>query len=183
MRRAWPLALVGALVCSLSACGPSLDDYTITEVKVVEDLPKSERRLRNNGGYLRIDLASEFDLTADTNGNIYAYASRCPFDDDAEVLAIGPLAGSEPPVDLYDVGEAMPRDDAGLAHYVVYIPVADLYGSALGSQSTDKSADAVASEEDDLCLKIRQQGYYLTSSQSGTIRIPVNQWQAALADR
>lgn len=179
MKRVAVLALVGLL----AGCGPSLDDYEITEVKVVENLAKAVSRPRDGEGYLRVDLASDFDLLADTNGNVYAFASFCPFTQDDERMVIGPLAASDPPVDLLDMGEAMPRDETGRAHYVIYVPLAELQ-LALPSDTGDAkpSGDLPAAGED-LCLQIRQSGYYLTDSASDTIRIPVNQWQAALRNR
>ncbi|MCB2067165.1 MAG: hypothetical protein KDE15_11075 [Erythrobacter sp.] len=156
-----------ALTCAavLTGCGPSLGEYEVTGMELVEDLPATISHSREPQPYLQVELASDFDLVANTSADIYAFSSLCPYGDEAQEFVFGPMVASEPPIELYDAEPAAPRGPDGKARYVVYMPFADLTGST------------------QICLKITQTGYFITPSESDVIQIDVNQFAAGLSDR
>ena len=133
--------------------------------------------------YIQITLASDFDIVAEGNGNIYAFMGRCPFNADLQRMVLGPLAAGEPPADLFGVGEVMPRRPDGRAGYVLYVRVGRHSAASERRKISNLPElafgyDLVADRED-LCLQIRQSGYFITASRSQTIRIPYSDMEGA----
>lgn len=170
-------ALVAAL--ALAGCGPSLGRYDVTGLSVVEDLPDAIGHSRPPQRYLQVDLASDFDLVADGNGNIYPYKVECGLFGGQEAMVFGPLVAGDPPVDLYDAAPAMPRDARGKANYRIFVEVVAQPYAYFDSSDRYFGHD-LATSGDDLCLEIRQAGYFLTESASRTIRIPSETVRAAI---
>ena len=119
------LHLAGILVwgIGLSGCGPSLGNYEVMEIAVVEKLPETLRLDRGPEPFLKLSIRSNFDLVADAM-NVYAFKTSCSWPYAEDRMIHGPLAAADPPIDLYDAEPAMKRDAQGKASYVLYLPVA-----------------------------------------------------------
>ena len=133
------------------------------------------------GPWLRIELASDFDLVAQTNGNIYVFKHTCGFWDEEERLIDIPFAAGDPPLDLIKVKRAMARDAQGRAKYWIYMrPKAEAELPYANAAEPDVAYD-LRSDPRDLCLRISQSGYFLTASHSRRIQISHDQVLQALA--
>ena len=173
------LLAVSVAALALAGCGPSLGTYEVTGLSVVDDLPEAIDHSRKPQPYLQVDLASDFDLVADGNGNIYPFKVECGLFGGQEAMVFGPLAADDPPLDLYDATPAMPRDARGKANYQLFVEVVAEPFAHFDTSDRYVGHD-LATSEDDLCLEIRQAGYFLTESSSRTIRIPAETVRAAI---
>jgi hypothetical protein len=156
--------VAASLAIALASCGPSLGRYEVADVDLVEGLPTAITSKRQTEAFLRIRLQSNFDLVADTNGNIYAFIVHCGYLRDEDAMILGPVVDADPPIDLYDAEPAMPRDAKGGANYQLFVPVI--------TTSRNGRPLNLRQREGDLCIAIKQRGYFLTESSSQTIRIP-----------
>ena len=168
-----------AALLGLTGCGPSLGSYKVAEVELVEGFPDSVRSSAPNEPLLRIEVASDFDLVAEAS-NIYSFIVDCAPLGNEHRMIYGPIAAGEPPLSLYDAEPEMPRDSEGLARYWIYLRVA---APAEKPYSNAKEFDPpydLRSGGDDLCIRIKQAGYFITSSQSREIRISRDKLEDAL---
>lgn len=172
--------LLAISALTLPACGPSLGEYEVVDLSVVGDLPDAIRSSREAEPYLRIELRSQFDLVADTNGNIYPFKVSCSTPGDDRRMVFGPLTGGEPSLDLLDAEPAMDRDANGMAHYVIFVRVTAPAELPYANSDVFEPAHDLANMTEDLCLEISQAGYFLTPSRSRMIRISPEEIAAAL---
>lgn len=166
------LFLTGLLAGLLTACGPPLGEYEVAELSIVDELPSAIRHTRPPEPYLRIEVTSDFDIVAGANGNIYSFKVGCGYFGDEERMIFGPVTAGDPSVDSYDAEPAMPRDANGKAHYLLFIPVIAEARLAFSNSDEILPAHDLRTEDGDLCLAIKQRGYFITDSTSETIRIP-----------
>ena len=166
----------------LSGCGPPLGEYEVTDLRVVDGLPDAFGYRGPPQDYIQITLASDFDIVAEGNGNIYAFMGRCPFNADLERMVLGPLAAGEPPADLFGVGEVMPRRPDGRAGYVLYVDLAASERRKISNLPELAFGYDLVADREDLCLQIRQSGYFITASRSQTIRIPYSDIARTIAE-
>ncbi len=168
----------------LSGCGPSLGDYEVVDVRLVDVVPETEGfpmpgRGEAFGPFLRIDLRSDFDLVVDGIGDTYAFKIDCGLFGEEQRMIFGPFAASDPPTDLFDVQPAMQRGADGKVAYLLYSPVSA--DPRVGYSGADPQPGYDMLREDgDLCLKIMQTGYFITESRSDTIRIPAETFTKVL---
>ena len=176
------LHLAGILVwgIGLSGCGPSLGNYEVMEIAVVEKLPETLRLDRGPEPFLKLSIRSNFDLVADAM-NVYAFKTSCSWPYAEDRMIHGPLAAAAPPIDLYDAEPAMKRDAQGKASYVLYLPVAAPAQKPIPNLDDVDPAYDLSVGESDLCLKIIQTGYFITESRSEIIRVSRSDLSQALA--
>lgn len=89
-----------ASALALAGCGPSLGSYEVTEIALVDDLPRTYDHARKPESYLRIKLKSDFDLVANGDLNNYPYKVDCGYFDGNKRIIFGPLTAGDPPLDF-----------------------------------------------------------------------------------
>lgn len=175
-----------ALALGLSACGDHLGTYKLEDVRVVQQLPQ-----RNTpdwpaypySQYLRIELSSEFNLnTANTGPGLYTDADFCPLRDPNRLIAFGPVANDELPVESWKRQQRLAPDRRdGRYHYFVYV-VPSSSQRKLFTNSTDQiPAYDLRHDQRPICIRFFVPGYNIIKSRSDAVEIPAQSIARALS--
>ncbi|MXP10303.1 hypothetical protein [Pseudoblastomonas halimionae] len=180
MSRATEGIVLIATAALLAGCGPYLGDYEVVAVELEDDLPSAIDHSREPEPYFRIDVKSAFDLAADTNGGVYPFMSVCPYDQEREQIVFGPVVASDPPIDLYDAGDAIIRSPDGMITYSLLVPVRSYNQRSISKREGTTPSNDSGRGDEDVCIQIMQAGYFLTDSRSALIRVSSQELRAAL---
>jgi hypothetical protein len=184
MPRAFPTL---AIALTLGGCGPALGRYDLVNVKLVDSAAldgaaPSELGVRQ---LIRIEFVSPTNLEkldGVTAGNLYVFADFCPYRSGGFML-FGPYNGNMSRLGAEPGGEKAPVWDPARKAYVytAYLEPHVQARPAIKPGQIEIKVYDLRTDTRDLCLRIKQAGYFLTASQSRVIVVPRAQIARALA--
>jgi hypothetical protein len=188
MKRVRAAALAFVMSFLPSGCGDHLGAYRIIDVRVVRQFPEGDEIDTPSPPYpeyLRIELSSETNLNAmDTGAGLYVHADFCPRPGLDRMIAFGPLASDQGPVENWRRAQALTQDPRdGRYHYFIY-----LVPSSPPRRRFTNSSDVLPGYDlrvarRDLCLRLYVPGYNIIPSRSNVVRIRAATLRGALGAR